>query len=1542
MTSQSKFRWTGLLIFVSVLLVASLYKQIISVSASNTGSGKVPAVASGVGPSHPAAPMDANDLLVLRFDNSLNGENGETPTTATGTSFQPGVNNQGVLLPNPNQLFYASANNINATEGTFEWWMKPTWSGNDGLGHIILQYGVGGGIVIGKDGANNLRIILNRFGVAPGGEVGVAFNVGSWEANQWHHIAFTWSNSTKQLAVYSDGTLQQQVSFTINLPAVASPTLQIGGDGGGDYIQAVVDNLRISNIARTAQEISNHMLEGVTVTGWSLNPVTTAIELWPTWYWWITPTITANTNVGTLSLPVLAASWASLNPSVAILETSSGRFKALTPGSAVLTGTLGGAQNSFTINVVTPPLPPVDEAIDPLLAMPASNYLHRMPVVIIRYFPTRDGVNLDAAATGTTSTLAALKSNVEQIERRHKFMLEEGSRFRGYSNAAAQPALGYQIIKIITVYEEIPPGVDAGGGAYIPDYHQILARFGGENFVNNLGVKEFWLVQYHNGRIVPVESNMSSPTTGDISNSYRINSDQPIYNKTYVTYGINFTRSHAEATHNHGHQLESILSYVNQLRDGNTDLWWGKFARAANNPPARCGNTHFPPNALTDYDYTNLNPVASDIIDWQPLGGPTTMVNADTWGNVPYAWPGGTAPPQEVESKWYIFWFQSMAGRGNTIPFNSNRLTNWWQFTADWDAAIQGGLGLYESGSCSYALSTTSQSVPLGGGTFTVNVTGGAGCKWIASSNATWANLSSGTFGNGNGTVTFTVAATGASRSGTLAIANQLFTINQTGGSCPTITINPANSTLPASAVGQSYNQTFSATGGTGAYTFSIVAGTLPTGLSLNVMTGVLSGTVGALGTFNFTVRATDGNGCFGERAYTLPVTSTCPTITSNPNSGTLPNGAVGTPYSLTFSASGGTGPYTYSVLAGLPLGLTLNATTGALTGTPTGGGSYSFTLRVLDANNCVGARVHTIIISGPCGFALNPTSASFPADDSGDFVNVTTANGCAWTASSNNAWITIDFGASGNGSGLLGYLVAANAGPQRTGTMTIAGKAFTVTQDAFVCPSIMVNPSSLPNGFVGAAYNQTVIASGGVAPHNFTVSGGALPAGVILSTAGALSGMPTATGTFTFTIKATDTNGCIGTQVYTVIISGNGLMFYPLTSPVRLLDTRGNVISPNACTVNGSQPIAANTSLLQMARSTCAIPANAQAITGNVTTVTSGGGYLTLYPSGAVRPTVASINYNPNEIVNNVFTAGLGAADGKFNIYALNSTDTIIDVTGYYAPPSGTGLYFHPLPAPVRLLETRAGLSPPVVGCVQPGAPLAGNADSLQTATGACTGIPAAARAIVGNATTVSPQGGGYLTLFPADASRPLIGSSNYDTGQIVNGPFTTGLSASGQFKVFTLATTDLVIDVLGYYSAEVTDANGAGLLFTPLAHPVRLLETRNVLGFPGCFKPNAPLNGNQVYIQSARGTCDGLTIPTTALGVVGNATVVSPAAGGYLTLWPSTAAQPTVATANYNGGQIVNRHFIVGLGNADGAFKMFSYATTDLVIDLTGYFAP
>jgi photosystem II stability/assembly factor-like uncharacterized protein len=499
-----------------------------------------------------------------------------------------------------------------------------------------------------------------------------------------------------------------------------------------------------------------------------------------------------------------------------------------------------------------------------------------------------------------------------------------------------------------------------------------------------------------------------------------------------------------------------------------------------------------------------------------------------------------------------------------------------------------------------------------------------------------------------------------------------------------------------------------------------------------------------------------------------------------------------------------------------------------------------------------------------------------------------------------------------------------------QTATFTVNG----------TCPTITIT-GTLPNGTSGTPYPASMLtAAGDGANYTFAVSAGTLPPGLQLQAAMAntatVSGTPTTPGTYNFTVRATaNTSNCVGEQAFTMTIAAVGLQFFPLPSPVRLLDTRPGA-SPNACS-QPNAPIAGQTSRIQPGRNLCTIPMNAAALTGNVTTVDSGGGFLTLYPSDATQPTVASTNYGINEIINNVFTVGLGA-DGAFKIFANNTTDVVVDVTGYYAPPATGGLYFHPLPTPVRLLETRPGLP---VGCVKPGVPLTGNAESTQQAISACTGIPAAARAIVGNATTVDPQGGGFLTIFPADATRPLVAASNYNLGQVVNGPFSVSLAANGQFKIYTTSTTHLVVDVLGYYSSEANDANGAGLFFYPLPKPVRLLETRP--GLPvGCFKPGVPLTGGTETPQTARGVCDGVTIPNNALGVVGNATVVFPVGPGFLTLWPSTAVRPLVATSNYNPGDVGNRHFIVGLGNADGAFKIYTHSTSHLVIDLSGYFAP
>jgi hypothetical protein len=133
----------------------------------------------------------------------------------------------------------------------------------------------------------------------------------------------------------------------------------------------------------------------------------------------------------------------------------------------------------------------------------------------------------------------------------------------------------------------------------------------------------------------------------------------------------------------------------------------------------------------------------------------------------------------------------------------------------------------------------------------------------------------------------------------------------------------------------------------------------------------------------------------------------------------------------------------------------------------------------------------------------------------------------------------------------------------------------------------------------------------------------------------------------------------------------GVGLLYAPLASPFRLLDTRAGQV---ACYAPGV-PLGARATRVQPARVACSgavAPGGARAVVGNATVVNGAGGgagYVTLYPSGADRPTVSNLNYAPGQIVPNAFTVGLGDGDGAFAIYAYTSTDFVVDVSGYFAP---------------------------------------------------------------------------------------------------------------------------------------------------------------------------------------------------------------------------------------------------------------------------------
>ncbi len=199
-------------------------------------------------------------LFHLHFDGDLTGVNGEVPTQASGVTFEDGMFGSGAYFSVGNQVFYQSADNIDSAEGTLEFWIKPRWNGNDGQNHLLLQFGGEGGILFTKDGANNLRSILNLFGAGGNPEVGAITNVEDWSAHEWHHCAFTWRNDSVKL--YIDGVLRAEEPVTFPLPVVNAPTFQMGADGTYSYLDAVIDELRISSIERSPQDIADSYMAG--------------------------------------------------------------------------------------------------------------------------------------------------------------------------------------------------------------------------------------------------------------------------------------------------------------------------------------------------------------------------------------------------------------------------------------------------------------------------------------------------------------------------------------------------------------------------------------------------------------------------------------------------------------------------------------------------------------------------------------------------------------------------------------------------------------------------------------------------------------------------------------------------------------------------------------------------------------------------------------------------------------------------------------------------------------------------------------------------------------------------------------------------------------------------------------------------------------------------------------------------------------------------------------------------------------------------------
>jgi hypothetical protein len=362
------------------------------------------------------------------------------------------------------------------------------------------------------------------------------------------------------------------------------------------------------------------------------------------------------------------------------------------------------------------------------------------------------------------------------------------------------------------------------------------------------------------------------------------------------------------------------------------------------------------------------------------------------------------------------------------------------------------------------------------------------------------------------------------------AAATRSYSIAVAAPAAP-LSITTNQISVPSGQAGVAYTETFAATGGTTPYSWYITAGALPPGLNLNQSTGSVTGTPTAAGTFTFTVEVAD----IGDHSVFQPFTITViAAVKITPSS--LAAGITGTPYTQQFAASGGVAPYVWSVAAGsIPSGLSLSTSTGLLSGTPTTPGTYNFTIGVVDQSKETDSVAYTIAIVAPLSIT---TATTLPGGVVGAAYTQTFA---ATGGSSPYQWSvstgTVPTGLTLNAS--TGSLVGT---PTAAGTFTFtirvadaAARSATATFTIVVTAALSITTTSLPGATVGIAYNQALALAGGPAPVTWSIASGALPAGIALNP-GSLNGIPSAPGTFTFTVSVTG-GGQTATQSLTMTV---------------------------------------------------------------------------------------------------------------------------------------------------------------------------------------------------------------------------------------------------------------------------------------------------------------------------------------------------------------------------------------------------------------------
>ncbi|GAA5190004.1 hypothetical protein GCM10023322_44110 [Rugosimonospora acidiphila] len=386
----------------------------------------------------------------------------------------------------------------------------------------------------------------------------------------------------------------------------------------------------------------------------------------------------------------------------------------------------------------------------------------------------------------------------------------------------------------------------------------------------------------------------------------------------------------------------------------------------------------------------------------------------------------------------------------------------------------------------------------------------------------------------------------------------------------------------------------------------------------------------------------------------------------------------------------------------------------------------------------------------------------------------------------------------------------------------------------------------------------------------------------------------------------------------------GGAGAYYSL-APSRILDTRSGVGAPAAA-------VGPNGVLHLQVTGRGGVPAHgAASVVLNVTVVSpTGSSYLTVWPTGAARPTVSNIDFPAGWTGANSTTVSLGSG-GKVDIYNLTGNVQILaDVVGFYASDgtvtSTLGDGGDMVPAePGRLVDTR-----------EDGGPVGSGGEGTVTVDFGPDYNPYI-QAVAVNVTVVDATGSGFLTTWNGQTARPGTSTLDYAAGKTVSNmvivptaPCTVDPTCAGipAFEIYNQgATTDILVDVFAIYTDTAQELGGR---FQPM-NPVRIIDTRSGQGGHGAlgtgttaeFIPPASVQDAGTYALAA------------------NVTAVSSTADTYLTAWESDDPRPDVSNLDPAKGATICNTAPLSLSFADGGFDVYNHAgTINVLVDVEGRF--